>query len=89
MGGRGCCFQHCRTNKGRSTYSYGISCFRFPKVEEVRKIWIEKVDRGPSWKPMKDSVICEKHFAIDDMLFLNGLTRKYQWSFVFEAKSSQ
>ncbi|KAK7071026.1 hypothetical protein SK128_003400 [Halocaridina rubra] len=39
--------------------------YRFPTDPELRKIWEEKVNRGPEWKASSAS-ICEAHFAPED-----------------------
>ena len=41
--------------------------FRFPKNEQLNKIWIARVPRH-SWKPSKNAVLCERHFVSDDFL---------------------
>ena len=39
--------------------------FRLPKDPERRKIWIHKI-RRENWTPTETTVICYKHFALDD-----------------------
>ena len=73
--GKTCAFQSCRTNKGRYQYEYGVSCFRFPKQEDLNALWTQAINRGPEWKPSKDMRVCEKHFSIEDLLLYNGMTR--------------
>lgn len=59
-----CCVPGCTSNYGSSG---NISCFKFPKDEELKKKWIKQVHRD-SWQPTQRSVVCIKHF---DEQFLN------------------
>ena len=66
---------HADAGKGSSSQELklkeNVPSFHFPSEEthsELRKEWVKFVNRPSSnWKPSKSSLICIKHFSIDEM----------------------
>ncbi|RVE41124.1 hypothetical protein evm_014224 [Chilo suppressalis] len=54
-----CCIRGCNSSSRKN--NEGLSFFRFPKNEDLRKLWIEKIG-SENIKPAVVAKICSKHF---------------------------
>ena len=53
-----CCVQDCKTNNTTA----GVSLHKFPKNENLRKLWILAARREEGWLPREYNFICSLHF---------------------------
>ena len=70
MGGDSCVAVGCNTNYNNCTEN--VSVFTFPsekKDPDLRRKWLEFVNRGDNWKPNDRSVLCANHF---EKIYLNA-----------------
>ncbi|XP_054712944.1 THAP domain-containing protein 2-like, partial [Uloborus diversus] len=68
-----CCVTGCKSNYDNSNEYFSV--FRFPKEPELRDIWIRKIPRK-NFVPSARSVVCEKHFADEDVIKFDELPNK-------------
>ena len=62
-----CCVPECRSNYKGEVYT---TVFQFPSQiqnPELREKWIRSIPRS-QWVPSKRSVVCIKHFHVDDVI---------------------
>lgn len=74
-----CCVPQCTSNydekrtkgtEAASRVEY-VSIFQFPRDEELRRKWANKIPRK-NWVPTKYSAVCSKHFCENDLMKCNG-----------------
>ena len=70
--GRYCCVPKCNSNAHGANY---ITCFRFPKDEELKRKWMKNIPRK-NFVPNKDSVVCIRHFEDESVIFTDKIISK-------------